>query len=121
MSIRTEKVASVIKRIVVEPISEIARQHSAGMVTVSSVKVSSDLQYAKIYLTTLNGKITPMEFIAILEKNKYKVKAEIARLAKLRYVPEIKMFIDDTLDQMDHIQKLLDDVRSTSNPSSEEE
>lgn len=121
MSIRTEKVASVIKRIVAEPIAQIAREFSAGMVTVSSVKVSSDLQYAKIYITTLNGKITPLEFIAILEKNKYRVKGEIARLGKFRFVPDIKVFLDDTLDQMEHIQKILDQVKSTSPITSEEE
>ncbi len=121
MSIRTEKVASVIKRIVVEPISEMAREYSAGMVSVTSVKVSTDLHYAKIYLTTINGKVTPLEFITILEKNKYRIKSEIARIAKLRFVPDVKMYLDDTLDQMDHIQKILDQVKITHPASSEEE
>ena len=63
MSIRSEKVASVIQRALVEPIGDLAREHKAGLVTITTVRISSDLHIAKVYFSLYGGKISPMEFI----------------------------------------------------------
>lgn len=118
MSIRTEKVASVIKRAVTQPIEEIGREYSAGLVTITQVMISPDLQNAKIYFSLLGGKIRPLEFITILDENKYRVKEYLVRKTDLRYIPELRFFMDDTLDQMDNIQKLIDKAKLQSNPNS---
>ena len=111
MSLRTEKVASLLQQIIVEPIREISKEHKAGLVTVTSVRVSDDLQLAKIFVSVFGGKHTPMEVLEILEDEGYRVKSAIANQARLRFVPEIKFFIDDTLDQMERIQSLLDKTK----------
>ncbi|MFN3195036.1 MAG: 30S ribosome-binding factor RbfA [Chlorobiota bacterium] len=108
MSLRTEKVASLIKQIVSKPISDLAIQNKAGMATVTSVNVAPDLQLAKINISCFAGRTTPEDFIKYLENNKYLVKDIIAKEAKLRFVPEVKFYLDDTLDQMDKIQNILD-------------
>lgn len=108
MSLRTEKVASLIKQIVSKPISDLAIQNKAGMATVTSVNVAPDLQLAKINISCFAGRTTPQDFIKYLENNKYLVKDIIAKEAKLRFVPEVKFYLDDTLDQMDKIQNILD-------------
>lgn len=117
MNQRSEKVSSVIKKIIVTPINEIARDHKAGMVTVTSVKMSPDLQIAKIYISSFAGKISPISFLTILENEQYKIKEEIARKARLRYIPELRFFLDDTLDQMENIQNLIKKVKSDSDDS----
>lgn len=108
MSLRTEKVASLIKQIVSKPISDLAIQNKAGMATVTSVNVAPDLQLAKINISCFAGRTTPEDFIKYLENNKYLVKDIIAKEANLRFVPEVKFYLDDTLDQMDKIQNILD-------------
>jgi len=112
MSIRTDKVASVLKRTAANPINRIASELSAGMATVTSVKISSDLQFAKIYISVFGGKITPAAFLRELDNRKGEIRKAIASEIRLRYTPDISFFIDDTLDQMEHIQKLLDSVKS---------
>ena len=62
MSIRAEKIASVIKRTITNPISDLAMEFSAGMVTVTSVKLSPDLQIAKIYFHAFGGNISPATY-----------------------------------------------------------
>lgn len=111
MSLRTEKVASLLQQIIVEPIREISKEYKAGLVTVTSVRVTEDLQLAKIYISVYGGKLTPMEVLEVLEDEGYRVKSAIASQARLRFVPEIKFYIDDTLDQIDRIQSLLDKAK----------
>jgi ribosome-binding factor A len=109
MSVRQDKIASLIKKAVAMPVGELAKNLSPGVfATVTSVKVSSDLSIAKIYLSIMGGKKTPLEVLELLESRKSNLRHGLAKAVNLKFVPEIRIFIDDTLDQIDHIQKLLD-------------
>jgi ribosome-binding factor A len=121
MSIRTEKVASVIKKALAKPIADMAFEANAGLATLTSVKVTNDLQIAKLYISVYGGKITPLEFIDFLELRSGELRSVIASNVRLRYVPEIRIFLDDTLDQIDRIQKLLDSVDKKDNESDTED
>ncbi|MFW5701333.1 MAG: 30S ribosome-binding factor RbfA [Bacteroidota bacterium] len=110
MSLRAEKVASTIKRIIAEPISQLAREHDAGMVTVTSVRVSPDLQIAKVYLSVFGEKNSPGKFLQYLENNSGDLRRIVGQKMRLRYTPELRFYLDDTLNQMEHIQNLLDQV-----------
>lgn len=112
MSLRTEKVASLLKQIIAKPISELAMQTKAGLATVTSVVVTPDLQLAKFNISCFAGKTKPEDFVKYLESNKYIIKDVIAKEAGLRFVPEIKFYLDNTLDQMDKIQDILDKNKS---------
>ncbi len=111
MSLRAEKVASVIKRCVSQPISTMALEMSAGLATVTAVRVSPDLHYAKIYMSLYANKIGPGEFLQKIEERQYELKKILSKELQTRFMPELKFFLDDTLDQIDSIQKLLDNVK----------
>ncbi|MGE5481187.1 MAG: 30S ribosome-binding factor RbfA [Chloroflexota bacterium] len=111
MSIRAEKIASVIKRALSAPISDIAREHISGLVTVTSVRMSNDLQHAKVYVSLYGKSVSPGRLLQLLDNNKHEFKQIISRELRLRFTPDLKFFLDDALDQMEHIQKLLDSVR----------
>lgn len=114
MSVRTDKVASVIKRAIAVQIDSLAKDHSAGMVTVTSVQLSKDLQIAKIYISIYGDRIEPGKFLAILDSKKGHLRSFIGTQISLRHTPELKFFYDDTLEQVQHIQDLLDTVKSQS-------
>lgn len=114
MSIRSEKVASVIKKVIAEPISEIAHNYTVGLVTVTSVKLSNDLQIAKIYISVYGNKISKGEILSLLEKNKSEIRYLVGKEVRLRYTPEIKFYLDDTLDEMEHIQGLIDEAKQNT-------
>jgi ribosome-binding factor A len=114
MSVRTDKVASVIKRAITEPIDNLAKEHHAGLVTVTSVVLSKDLQIAKVYISIYANKIEPGKFLAILEDKKGWLRSYIGSHVIIRHTPELRFFYDDTLEQMNHIQELIDSVKTTS-------
>lgn len=111
MSLRTEKVAAAIKKAIAANISSLAPDRSSGLITVTAVRVTNDLQIAKVYVSVFGGTLTPGELLNILEQKKSMLKHEVARQVRLRHTPDLKFFIDDTLDQMDYIQSLLNSVK----------
>ncbi len=111
MSLRAEKVASVIKRALTVPISDIARENSAGLATVTAVRMSPDLTVAKVYISVYGKNYPPAKFINILEDSKGELRRFVGSSVRLKQTPELRFFIDDTLDQIEHIQKLVDQVK----------
>ena len=120
MSIRTEKVAGEIKRTLAKPISDLANEYSAGLVTITAVRISPDLKSAKVYVSLYGHKMAPSTFIEHLESHKGKLRHIVGTQIRLRATPDLKFFIDDTLDQIEHIQRLLDSVKSDLEPRIEE-
>ena len=77
------------------------------LVTVTQVKVATDLQLARIYLSIYNVEDKEAVLNQIKE-NDFKLKQEMYhRLRKqLRRMPAIEYFIDETLDEMYRVEEL---------------
>ncbi len=112
MSVRSEKVASVIKRALVNDVNNLANEHSAGLATITSVKLTNDLHIAKVYISIYGGNAGPGEFLDVLESRSKMLRAELGHKIRLRYTPELRFYHDDTLEQMEHIQELIESVKS---------
>ena len=108
-----------ISRLLQKELSEIFRRQTASLggvlVSVSVVRVSPDLGVAKAYLS-----IFPSEKSAeILENiNAQSVRYELAQIVRqvLRKCPELQFYLDDSLDYIENIDKLL-----ASDPLKEEQ
>ena len=78
-----------------------------GPVTVSFVKVSRDLRIASIYIMPLEGH-RKEEILDLINANKHVFQKVISReKLKVKYIPKIKFYLDDTFDEAQKIQKLL--------------
>lgn len=82
-----------------------------GMVTITSVKVSADLSIAKVYVSLYHTKTNPDILIKRLNTHQTELRTMLARSVRLRKMPELRFYLDDTLDTADRIEKLLDEVR----------
>lgn len=122
MSIRTERVAGEIQKALSVPLARIASELSAGIISVTEVRMSPDLQQARVYISVFGGSRTPAEVLHHIESEEAgRVRHHIARNVKLRYVPQLKFYIDDSLDHALRINAILDSVRPATpeEPSSE--
>ena len=85
-----------------------ARKMSGTLISVSEVRVSPDLAIAHVYLS-----IFPQDKVAdalqLIETNHGAIRGEMGRLERhqLRIIPELNFHLDDTLNQMEHIDELL--------------
>ncbi len=114
MSIRTERVSSAIKRTLSTSISNLATDNGLGLASVSMVKLSKDLNVASVFINFLASKQDNMsveQFLELLHKNKGQLRSLVAREVRLRFTPELRFFYDDTLEQMEHIDNLLNEVK----------
>ncbi len=96
-----------------------------GMVSISSVKITPDLLEARIYLSIFQAADTKA-VLRKIEERKWEIKKELAARVKqqLRRIPELKFFLDDTLDhvfKMEELFKKIEDERSDENKSDEKE
>jgi ribosome-binding factor A len=89
-----------------------------GMVSISSVKLTPDLLEARIYLSFFQVK-DGAEALKKVEERAWEIKRELtSRVAKqLRRMPELKFFLDDTLDQVFKMEELFKKI----NPSDDKD
>lgn len=83
-----------------------------GMVSVSSVKITPDLLEARIYLSIFNA-TAKKEILKKIEDRHWEIKKDLAARVKhqLRRIPELKFYLDDTLDQVFKMEELLDKIK----------
>ncbi len=113
MSFRAEKIASTIKKLLAQPISDISNEISAGFATLTTVRITKDLQLAKLYISLYGKNSKPGLLMEELEMRKYDLKHQIGKELRLRYIPDLKFYFDDTLNEMEKIQSLLKTIKST--------
>jgi ribosome-binding factor A len=119
---RQKQVASVIS----EAMNDIFRHLSlniidGGMVSISSVKLTPDLLEARVYISFLNV-ADPKETIKKIENKQWEIKKALSSSIKqqLRRVPELKFFLDDTLEYVFKMEELLNKIKEESNPPKED-
>ena len=108
-STRQQKVARELQRDLAEIIrSKGMAAFGGAMVTVSEVRVSPDLSIAKVYVSIFPSE-KQEEVMKLLEENNKAIRGELGRkVAKqLRIVPELDLYLDTTLDYVEHIEELL--------------
>jgi ribosome-binding factor A len=81
------------------------------LVSIATVKVTPDLLEARVYLSLFQAK-DPQDVLQRIEEAGHEIKRALATRVKhqLRRIPEIKYFIDDTLEQVFKLEKLFDQI-----------
>jgi ribosome-binding factor A len=85
-----------------------------GMVSISSVKVTPDLLEARIYLSIFNAKDSA-GVVKKIEDRAWEVKKGLsASLGRqLRRMPELRFYLDDTLDHVFKMEELFKNIKDT--------
>lgn len=101
-----------ISRLLQKELSEIFRRETAKMrgtmVSVSSVKVSADLSIARAYLSVFPSNNAD-EVMESLNEQAKTVRYELAQRTRfqLRRCPELQFYLDDSIDYLENIDRLL--------------
>lgn len=110
-SIKQKKVAELVQMAV----SDYFLMHSAidymgAFINISEVKVTADLSIAKIYVSILpSDKYDRKVVFQLIETDNKKIRKYVGeKLAKkVRKIPELKFYFDDSLDIVERIEQLL--------------
>ena len=95
---------------------------NGGMVSISSVKITPDLLEARIYLSVFNA-TDNQSVLKKIEDRAWEVKKELAARVRnqLRRIPEIKFFLDDTLDHVFKMEELFKQIKTDESKENGEE
>ncbi len=108
---RSVRVGELIQQV----LSDILRKHINDprlvKTTISAVKMSADLKIAKIYYTTSGDEKSRQETAEGFKHAVGFLKRSIASQIKLRYMPDLKFFLDESFDYGTHIDKLLASIK----------
>jgi ribosome-binding factor A len=122
MSHHIERVNSLIRHEISELLQRQVKDPRLGnFITVTAVDTSSDMRYAKVYVSRLEGIEEKQETLGALASAAGFFRKELAMRLKLRRVPELNFQWDDSLERGAHLLRLIDqltpDRDSTEHPS----
>jgi len=83
---------------------------SLGIVTVTGVEVTGDLQQAKVFITVLGDNRKKEDTLNGLEKAKGFIRTEVGHRIRLRKTPELFFEIDESIDYGNKIETLLKEI-----------
>lgn len=96
---RVNRVSEDIKRELVAVMREVKDPRVAGKVlTVIRVDVSSDLSYAKVYVSSLDGIDSAKEAVKGLKSAAGFIKNQVGKVLHLRKTPELTFIADDSVE-----------------------
>ncbi|PIU68174.1 MAG: ribosome-binding factor A [Armatimonadetes bacterium CG07_land_8_20_14_0_80_40_9] len=106
-SYRLSKVRELIREEASLIIQNELKDPRIGFVTVTDVKLSSDLRYAQIFVSILEDKEKRKQTLEGLKSATPYIRKEIGKRIKLRYAPEIRITFDKSLESKTKLIKLL--------------
>lgn len=105
---RQNKVARLIQKELGEIFLLQTKMTHGILVSVSVVRISPDMSYARVYLSVFPSERSK-EIVENINANMKAVRYELGKRVRfqLRIIPELKFFVDDSLDYAEHIDELL--------------
>jgi len=99
-----DEVSSALLREVKDP--------GVGFVTITGVRVTPDLQIARVYYTALGDAAARRATDRALRRAMPFLRRHVATRLGLRRAPELVFHYDDSVERTERIEQLLDEVRS---------
>ncbi len=97
-----------------------------GFLTITHVKVTPDLQTARVYYTTLGDDKARRESSRALERAAPFLRRQLGSRLRLKRVPQLEFFFDESIERGDRIEQILHELEAerphgpqTDGPASE--
>jgi ribosome-binding factor A len=83
-----------------------------GFLTITRVQVTADLQTARVYYTTLGDEKARRETRKALQRATPFLRRHIGGRIRLKRVPDLQFFFDESIEQVDRIERILQDIQA---------
>jgi ribosome-binding factor A len=114
MPYRIDKVENLIKEEISLIFLNKFNDPQDSLITITKVKVTPDLKLAKIYISVFDK----LKRDIVLDKIKAKggmIRSELAHRIRIKFIPELNFYIDDTLDYVEKIEGLIKKIHKNDN------
>lgn len=114
MAYRIDKLEHLLKEEVSMVFLHKLHDPALGLITVTNVKLSPDLKIAKIYISVFEREKRDGVIEKIRDRTGF-IRTELAHRIRIKFIPELKFFIDDTLDYVEKIEGLIKKIHENDN------
>ncbi len=104
---RASRVGDQVRAELAELLAREVHDPGIGFLTITHVKVSADLQQARVFYTTLGDDKARKDSARALERATPFLRRHIGRRLQLKRVPELTWMFDDSIEKNDRIARLL--------------
>ena len=105
---RQNRISRLLQKELAEIFQSQTRQMHGILVSVTRVRISPDLSICTAYLSIFPSE-KGKELLQNITRNEKSIRYELGQRVRnqLRIIPELRFFIDDSLDYIDRIDELL--------------
>lgn len=114
MSVKTERIASNIVKEISYILAYEVKDSDIKFVTVTDCKLTTDLSYAKIYITVLDDSKKVETLKALKDASKF-IRRELADRVDIRHVPELEFVYDESIEYGKKIEDLIEKIHEEEN------
>ncbi len=108
---RTERLNSIIRRDLSDLIrNEVGDPRAAGVVSVTHVETSPDVQHARVYVSVYGSLREKEDAVAALSDAARFLRRQLRARIHTRQVPELRFILDESLDEGNEMLRLLDSI-----------
>lgn len=113
MSIKIDRIASQMLKEISYVLASEVKDENIRFVTVTDVKVTNDLSFAKIYVTVLKeDKIT--ETMKALKNASGYIRKELAERLEIRHIPELEFVYDESIAYGKKIENIIENIHESN-------
>ena len=118
---RTGQVGDVIRAALSSVLQRDFANPDIGFVTVTGVDLSTDLHFAKVFVSVLGTPEQEKEAMEFLARARSKIRHALAQQTRLRYTPELDFRSDHTAEHALVIEKILKNVKPAAPDAPEQD
>ena len=109
--IRLKRIQDQIQRVLTEILETKVNDPRVEGVYITDVSVDRELDFANVYVSSLDGEDRAEEILSGLENASGFIRYTLSQEVKLRVMPKLRFYWDETPDRADRIESLLAEIR----------
>jgi len=109
---RPERVGEAIRDELSTLLQREVHDPGVGFITLTQVKVSPDLQLARVYYTSMGDEKALKDTAKALGRATPFLRRMVAQRLRLRKAPELQFFYDQSIAHHDRIEQILQDLKA---------
>jgi ribosome-binding factor A len=107
---RMRRVDEAVRQVLTDAVAQDLQDPRIGFVTMTSVKTTSDLRHARVYVSVLGDETQRAATLAGLSSAHGALQRRLARELRMKRTPTLEFVYDDTTDRAMRVEELLERI-----------
>ena len=110
MSVKIDRLNNTFVEKISEIIHDEVKDSDIDFVTITDVKITNDLSFAKVYFTSLNNDYKKV--LSALNKASGFIRSELCKKINIRKMPELNFVYDESIEYGQKIEKIIERINN---------